>query len=185
MNRKAFFDAVRPMLPGKRLTATQVHRIEAVLNGLAERELPAGQAAYVLATAHHESDHWRTLVEYASGRAYEGRKDLGNTQKGDGVRFKGRGLVQITGRRNYSDWSRRLSTDFITQPDLVTDLKFAVPILLDGMLLGTFTGKKLSTYVTKTKTDFVNARRIINGTDKAAQIAGHAKKFLAALAAAT
>jgi hypothetical protein len=184
MNRAKFFAGVRPLMPGSRLTQLQVTRIEAVLNGIEERELPAAQAAYVLATSHHESDFWRTLVEYASGKAYEGRKDLGNTQKGDGVKFKGRGFVQITGRRNYTDWSKRLGVDFLTQPELVTDLKFAVPILIDGMLLGTFTGKKLSTYITKTKADFVNARRIINGTDKASAIAGHAKKFLAALTAA-
>jgi len=67
---------------------------------------------------------------------------------------------------------------------LATDLKWAVPILIDGMLLGTFTGKKLSTYVGKTKADFVNARRVVNGTDRAATIAGYAKKFLAALEAA-
>jgi predicted chitinase len=184
LNRKIFFDAIRPMMPRKRLTQLQVTRIEAVLNDIEERKLSPNEAAYIFATAHHESDFWRTLVEKASGRAYEGRKDLGNTQPGDGVRYKGRGFVQVTGRRNYTDWGKRLRVDLVAQPVLATDLKWAVPILIDGMLLGTFTGKKLSTYVGKTKADFVNARRVVNGTDRAATIAGYAKKFLAALEAA-
>jgi putative chitinase len=58
--------------------------------------------AHFLAQACHETDRFRTLREYASGAAYEGRKDLGNTQLGDGKRFKGRGIFQTTGRANYT-----------------------------------------------------------------------------------
>ncbi|MCX7219989.1 MAG: glycoside hydrolase family 19 protein, partial [Burkholderiales bacterium] len=57
--------------------------------------------ASFLAQVGHESGQLKYLKELASGDAYEGRKDLGNTQAGDGVRFKGRGLIQITGRANY------------------------------------------------------------------------------------
>lgn len=64
------------------------------------------EKAHLLAQVAHESDNFRTAQEYASGRAYEGRKDLGNTQPGDGVRFKGRGLIQCTGRTNYTRYSR-------------------------------------------------------------------------------
>lgn len=64
-----------------------------------------------LAQAAHETAGFATLEEYASGAAYEGRSDLGNTQTGDGVRFKGRGIFQITGRSNYKDVSRHIFGD--------------------------------------------------------------------------
>lgn len=65
------------------------------------------EKAHFLAQVAHESASGKWLQELASGRAYEGRKDLGNTQPGDGVRFKGHGLIQVTGRANharYSNW---------------------------------------------------------------------------------
>ncbi|WP_375640672.1 glycoside hydrolase family 19 protein [Bartonella sp. MM55XZML] len=62
--------------------------------------------AHFLSQCAHESDGFFTLREYASGRAYEGRRDLGNINPGDGVRFKGRGLIQLTGRNNYRRFTR-------------------------------------------------------------------------------
>ena len=64
--------------------------------------------------------------EIASGAAYEGRKDLGNIQKGDGKRFKGRGLIQITGRHNYTLISEEVGEDFISNPELLETPKYAV-----------------------------------------------------------
>jgi len=181
MDRKVFFDRIRPMVSNKRLTREQVSHVEAVLDGLQTRGVTLRQAAYILATAFHESDRFKTLEEYASGRAYEGRADLGNTMKGDGMRFKGRGLVQITGRRNYADWSKRLGVDLVADPELASDLANAVPILIDGMLLGTFTGKRLSLYVDDTKRDYINARRVVNGRNRAKLVAGYALEFFNAL----
>jgi len=75
--------------------------------------------AHFLAQCAHESGAWKYKLEIASGQAYEGRKDLGNTQKGDGVRFKGRGYIQLTGRANYGVFSQFIGEDCVAQPDLV------------------------------------------------------------------
>jgi putative chitinase len=72
-----------------------------------------------LAQIAHESGSFRFVKEIASGNAYEGRKDLGNTQKGDGVKFKGRGLIQITGRANYTALSNDLNVDLVNSPHLL------------------------------------------------------------------
>jgi putative chitinase len=74
---------------------------------------------HFLATVAHESDHFRATQEYASGAAYEGRKDLGNTQAGDGRRYKGRGLIQLTGRANYQAAANAFGIDYIKDPQLV------------------------------------------------------------------
>ena len=83
---------------------------------------------HFLAQACHESDHFVTLREYASGRAYEGRADLGNTQPGDGVRFKGRGIFQTTGRANYLQLGIKKGRRdlFINNPELLEQPEYAV-----------------------------------------------------------
>ena len=84
--------------------------------------------AHFLAQACHETDHFNTLKEYASGQAYEGRKDLGNTEKGDGVRFKGRGIFQTTGRANYLALGLKKGKRdfFILNPELLETPQYAV-----------------------------------------------------------
>jgi putative chitinase len=81
--------------------------------------------AAFLAQLAHESGSFRYSTEIASGEAYEGRKDLGNTQPGDGVRFKGRGLIQVTGRANYKQVSDALGEDFIKNPSFLCMPKWA------------------------------------------------------------
>jgi putative chitinase len=81
-----------------------------------EIDTPRRQAAF-LAQLAHESGSLRYVEEIASGEAYEGRADLGNTQPGDGKRFKGRGLIQITGRNNYKEVGEELLYDFISKPE--------------------------------------------------------------------
>ena len=74
--------------------------------------------SHFLAQLAHESDNWKAMEEYASGKAYEGRADLGNTQPGDGVRYKGRGPIQITGRSNYRTYGRAIGIDIERHPEL-------------------------------------------------------------------
>lgn len=76
--------------------------------------------AHFLAQLAHESDHFRTYEEYASGQAYEGRRDLGNVKKGDGRRYKGRGPIQITGRYNYRKYGKLLGVDLENKPELAS-----------------------------------------------------------------
>ena len=75
--------------------------------------------AHFLAQLAHESGQLRYAEELADGSAYEGRKDLGNTQPGDGKLFKGRGLIQITGRTNYAAYSKYAGKDYVAQPRLL------------------------------------------------------------------
>ena len=83
---------------------------------------------HFLSQCAHESDHFRTTQEYASGAAYEGRKDLGNFQKGDGRRFKGRGLIQLTGRANYGRAGHALEAPLLDQPELVERFPYAADV---------------------------------------------------------
>jgi len=71
-----------------------------------------------LAQLAHESAELRYMEEIASGAAYEGRKDLGNTQPGDGKRYKGRGPIQLTGRANYSKYGGLLGLDLVNDPTI-------------------------------------------------------------------
>lgn len=121
------------------------------------------QIAYILGTAQLESGLGRSMLEYASGEAYEGSKTLGNINKGDGVKYKGRGFVQITGRNHYKNFSKVTGVDLLNNPDLAKDFNIASRILVYGMKTGSFTGRKLDHYFNDKLQDWYNARRIVNG----------------------
>ncbi|MGO7115562.1 hypothetical protein ACCS79_03520 [Rhizobium johnstonii] len=106
-----------------------------------------------------------------------GLKNLGNTKLGDGYKFRGRGLVQTTGRRLYELFG------YADNPDAVCDVKVSAAIMVRGMRDGIFTGKRLSDYLGKT-TDWAGARRTVNGTDRAADVARFAQAYHQALEAA-
>jgi putative chitinase len=184
MNRTVFFSRIRRALYRDGFPQQAVDGFNALLDA-APNAWPADWLAYALATTYHESAHTMQPIREKGGSRYfsryEGRKDLGNTQPGDGVKYHGRGYVQITGRRNYADWGKRLGVDLIGRPDLAMQPQHASRILWEGMERGTFTGKSLRTYTKDNELDFVNARRIINGTDKARLIAGYADAILEAI----
>lgn len=84
------------------------------------------QIAMFIAQVAHESGGFRYVREIASGKAYEGRKDLGNTILGDGVKYKGRGLIQVTGKFNYKECGKSLILDLLTHPELLEVPEYAV-----------------------------------------------------------
>lgn len=199
INRKFFFDTVRVTLFGGSLKASQVAGMAAILDvwedGYSDND--DRWLAYILATTFHEVDTRMQPINEYGGNAYFHRmydingsrpakaRELGNLSPGDGVRYRGRGFVQLTGKRNYADMARRLGVDLIGNPDLALDTRIATRIMFVGMTLGTFTGRKLADYFNPTRDDWIQARRIINGLDKANVIAGHGKRFYAALSYTT
>lgn len=145
------------------------------------------QQAYVIATAVHETGDFIYTHEIASGEAYEFREDLGNTQAGDGPKYKGRGYVQITGRNNYQKYSDLFGVDLIGNPDLVAeDASLGARSSVHGMKTGNYTGQSLDDHIPVGGTpDFYNARRIINGdtATNGAMIAGYAEEWATKLKA--
>ena len=109
-----------------------------------------------LAQVGHESAGLRYTEEIASGSAYEGRKDLGNTQPGDGVRYKGRGLIQLTGRNNYALCGLALDLPLLDQPDLLSQYRPAT--LSAGWF---WENNNLNSYCDKG--DFIGLTKRING----------------------
>ncbi len=107
--------AVMPGLATARAEQLLPHLLAAVEQ--AEVTTPLRLAAF-LAQVGHESGSLRYFRELASGEAYEGRRDLGNVQPGDGVRFRGRGPIQVTGRANYAAASAALGVDLVARPEL-------------------------------------------------------------------
>lgn len=129
------------------------------------------QAAYVLSTAFWESA--RTMKPV---REYGGEKYLRSKKY---YPYVGMGYVQLTWRSNYERASRELGVNFVKNPRLLLKPQYAAPILVVGMKEGWFTRgeKKLSDYITLQRSDFINARRIVNGTDKAHDIANIARDY--------
>ncbi|MGY5795181.1 glycoside hydrolase family 19 protein len=189
INRKKFFDTVRARLHDGKLSTAQVVGYSQILQVWEQTwdHLPKSYLSYMLATAFHETGATIQPVYEKGSKSYFTKyglgklaKMLGNLSIGDGYTFRGRGFVQLTGRRNYQVAGKKLGVDLIKDPDAALDLTNATRILFFGMTEGWFTGKKLRDYDTGLFQK-VNARRIINGTDKAALIASYYDDFLDAV----
>jgi predicted chitinase len=203
IDRPFFFARVRQKPFQGRLTQRQVDGLSAILDGWCARTGDDGAAtgrrelAYVLATAFHETAATmqpvretlaRTDAEairrldaaFASGRlgtvkAPYWRRD------GDHKCWFGRGLVQLTHRRNYEIMSEVTGVDLVSDPCRAMEMDVSVAILIEGMRRGSFTGHRLEDYFGSGREDWVGARKIINGRDRATLVAGHARDFARAL----
>lgn len=191
LNAMFFTNVRRKLLNGGSLSQFQVDALNAIYAEGVKRGATLAQIAYVIATPWHEVGS--ALVPIEEDRALRERSPYGRIGgvKSDGTRqmtlpyvdilYYGRGFPQLTFYDNYAKMGARLRLPLAEHPELLLSLAASVQALWEGMQYGLFTGKKLSDYINPTKTDFVNARRIVNGTDKASIIAGTAKTFYEAL----
>jgi putative chitinase len=178
------------------LEPQEVTGTEAILDAMAG--LPLAFVAYALATAWHETAGTMQPIKERGGASYffsrydpkgprpDIAKRLGNTEPGDGARFCGRGYVQLTGRANYARAELEVGEGLLHDPELALRPDIAAKIMREGMCEGWFTGKSLASYLPEeggraTYGQFTVARRIINGLDRAADIAGYAVKYQDAL----
>jgi len=112
--------------------------------------------AHFLAQTCHESAGFRTTEEFASGEAYEGRADLGNSRPGDGVRYKGRGLIQLTGRANYREVGKTLNVDLEREPARAAEPRLSLRIACEYW-------KKRKINALCDADDLIRVTRAING----------------------
>lgn len=149
-------DIIRQL--GPQLSAEKAAEISKVLNAaMVEAGIRTNIAkAAFLAQLAHESGGFKYMKELASGAAYEGRRDLGNTQSGDGVRFKGRGFIQVTGRANYTKAAADLGLDLVNHPELAEEPENAARISAWYWKM-----RKITTPADAG--DFVKVTRLING----------------------
>lgn len=151
---------------------------QAILRECQRHGVLRNQAAYILATAKWETAHTIKPVREAFW--------LPETWRKDNLRYYpwyGRGFVQLTWKANYERASRETGVDLIADPDAAMRTDVAATVLVKGSMEGWFTKHKIPDHITREKSDFVNARRVINGTDKAEDIAKLARQYDAALIA--
>lgn len=180
IHRKLFYDSIRQELFGRVLKDSQVEGIDAILNSW-EVDYPDKDLrwlAYALGTAHHETDRtMQPIEEYEHG----GDRWYAKPDPETGLCYYGRGLVQLTHKKNYRKAGLEICIDLVHQPELACNINYASEILLDGMVEGWFTGARLDWYFNKDREDWINARRIVNSLDRAELVAGYAKLYFEAL----
>lgn len=193
MANATFFNVVRETVFGGTLTQAQVDGFNVIIR--AWEQMGDGdprKLAYILATTYHETARTmqpvRETLAKTDAKAKEILTKAWKAGKLPWVKrdywssgYFGRGYVQLTWRDNYAKAGKKLGIDLVHQPELALQPSIAAHILIRGMMEGWFTGKKLPDYINAIKADYVEARRIVNGTDRAVMIAGYATKFEQAL----
>lgn len=194
LDKKYFYKQYQTLFGS--LTKQNVTNIELIIDSISEyyqsenRICNSNQLAYMLATVKHETaDTYKPINEYGGKKYYEEmydpilgknakRKkmamDNGNTSQGDGVKYHGRGFVQLTWKDNYNRMGDKFNVDLVNNPELALDPKLALKILVYGSESGTFTGLKLEDFINSNDKDYYNARKVINGLDKAKKIENYA-----------
>jgi putative chitinase len=184
INRKFLYESIKSPEIGMfaYLNQKQVAGIEAILTAWDNSSFADMRwLAYMLATVFHETAQtMQPIEEYGKGRKYA----YGVPDPVTGKTYYGRGLVQLTWKRNYEKMGSILGVDLVNYPERACESEIAVKILFEGMTkakssFGDFTGKSLENYFSGEKIcDWINARKIINGLDRAQDIARYAKNFL-------
>lgn len=175
---KDFFDNIRNKLFGGKLNQSQVSGLNSlILTAEAMGMSDYRQIAYLLATAFHETAFtMQPIAEYGKGRGKKYSEVI------NGKVYYGRGYCQLTWIDNYRKMSSVVCVDLVKNPDLAMESDIAAKIIVHGMMVGSFTGKKLGDYIKcGKKPDYIGSRRIINGVDKASLIASYASIFEEAL----
>ncbi|QIG72519.1 glycoside hydrolase family 19 chitinase protein [Rhizobium phage RHph_TM3_3_6] len=199
INREKFYDGIKKNGLFTSLTQSQVNGLNFILGEIEAEVEDTRWAAYMLATAYHETAKTMLPVKEYGGNAYytkmydiKGTRpklalQMGNKNPGDGAKYCGRGYVQLTWYNNYLNMGKLLGVDLVGNPELAMDPKIAARIMIEGMTKGQstrgdFTGVSLENYFNSNTTDWVNARRVINGLDRAKDVATYAQKFNSVLA---
>lgn len=156
----------------QKLGSVQRDSVEQILRAF--REYGDGdyrKLVYILATAWHESK-LKPVRERRAGSSQTWLRQLQDRYWPSG--YYGRGFVQLTWKSNYQKMSGFLGIDLVGSPDLALEPRYAADILVYGMINGEFTRRALSRYINLVQTDYYNARRVVNGTDRAGLIRDYA-----------
>lgn len=180
INKVNFYACIRANGLFQKLTQKQVDSLDRIIFECERQGVEdIRQVAYILATAYwecynpkHPETRLTPMKEFGSEAYLKSKKYYP---------YIGAGFSQLTWQDNYKKEGKRLGIDLLNHPDLILDIPTAANSHVYCMVHGVYTGRKLSDYINDEKCDFINARKIINGLNRAEEIASFAQKFLSCL----